>query len=132
MAKKTADKTEDWSSAVGLPDAWDKRNIEALVRTFESTAFDVPTTDEKDGPTIRLTGKQWIKTTVQEARQRHQLELGNDYGVKSDKLQMRILTSVPKPLYMKLLQGYPTLFKDYKQHVWFAKNFSQFRLPKRI
>lgn len=131
MSKKLS--SDNWSKAVGAPDAWDRKNIEALVKTFEATTFDVPTTDEKDGPTIKLTGKQWIHTTVQEARQRHQLDdPSNDYGIKSKQMQMRILTSVPRPLYMKLLQGYPTLFKDYNQHVWFAKNFHQFRLPRKI
>lgn len=126
MGKKLVDKPEDWSKIVGTPDSWDKKNIEALVRTFEKTTFDIP---EMGG---KITGAQWIKSTVAEARQRHQVELNNDYGLKSKQMDMRILTTVPRPLYMKLLEGYPTLFKDYKQHIWFAKNFSQFRIPRKI
>lgn len=116
-----------WSEVVGMPDEWDKKNIATLVETFSKTTFDIP---EMGGA---ITGAQWIKSTVAEARQRHQMDdPSNEYGIKAKKMEMRILTSVPRPLFMKLKQGYPTLFSDYKQHIWFAKNFSQFRLPKKI
>ena len=121
-----------WAQVVGSPDAWDKKNIQALVDTFNQTTFTLPVSDEPNAPTIKITGKEWARMGLEESRQRHQLELGNDYGVKSDKLEMRVMTSVPFPLRRKLMQGYPALFSDYKQQLWFAKNFPAFRVPRKI
>lgn len=131
MAKKLDGIGSDWSKVVGMPDAWDKKNIANLVDTFCKATFDIPVGE--DGKVITMTGAKWIMTTVAEAKARHQLDdPSNQYGVKSKQMEMRVLTSVPRPLFMKLKQGYPTLFSDYKQHVWFAKNFPMFKLPEKI
>lgn len=134
MSRKL-DENTDWSKVVGLPDEWDKKNIMALVETFSKTTFTVPTTDEKDGPTITITGAQWIKEGLQEARERHQIDgnlKGNKYGEKAKDMDMRVMTSIPKPLHMKLMEGYPTILKDKKQLMWFVKNFPMFRVPRKI
>lgn len=117
---------------MGNLDSWDKKNIQALVDTFNQTTFTLPVSDEPNAPKIKITGKEWAQQGLEESRKRHQLEVGNDYGEKSKKMDMRIMTSVPFPLRRKLMQGYPALFSDYKQQIWFAKNFPMFRVPKKI
>lgn len=124
----------DWAKVVGLPDSWDKKNIEALVKTFANTTFTVPIGDE-GSPTITMTGAQWIKDGLAEARERHQIDgnlKGNEYGLKDKQTDTRVLCTVPKPLQMKLMQGYPTLFKDKKHLLWFVKNFPMFRVPRKV
>lgn len=135
MSKKLTD-VDNWSDVVGMPDEWDKKNIQALVDLFYATTFDIPTSDAKNAPMEKITGKQWTEDMLQDARMRHGLDGPNDkegdYGLKSKNMDMRIMCTVPFPLYKKLLDGYPTLFKDYKHQLWFAKNFPMFRIPKKI
>ncbi len=131
MAKKLDD--SKWSDIVGMPDSWDKKNIQALVDTFSKTTFTIPGDDGE--PSITITGAEWIRQGLIEARERHQTEgtlKGNDFGVKSKDMDMRVMCTVPKPLQMKLIQGYPSLFKDKKHLLWFARNFKMFTIPKRI
>lgn len=124
----------DWAGVVGSPDNWDKKNVEALVKTFANTTFTVPIGDE-NSPTITITGAQWIRDGQAEARERHQIDgslKGNEFGLKDKQTDTRVLCTVPKPLQMKLVQGYPTLFKDKKHLLWFVKNFPCFRIPRKI
>lgn len=132
MGKKVADR--GWAEIVGLPDAWDKKNIQALVNTFFNTVFKLPVSDEPGAKVIKVTGRQWAAEMLADARDKHGLNdvHSSDYGEKSKQMEMRIITSVPQPLYMKLLEGYPTLFKDTKQQLWFAKNFPEFKVPRRL
>lgn len=134
MAKRLENKPEDWASVIGLPDAWDKRNIQALITTFENTHFNLPTSDEPGSPTIPITGKQWIVQEVKDARKQHELEGsdGSDFGLKSKQSDMRIICAIPRPLHAKLLEAYPTIFRDVKMHLWFARNFPQFKVPRKI
>jgi hypothetical protein len=134
MGKRLHEKPNDWVSIVGMPDALDKKNIEALIETFEKTVFNLPTGEEDDAPTIEVTGKEWIVNEVQDARKQHGLNenLGNDYGEKIKESELRIICALPRPLHAKLLEGYPNLFRDRKMHMWFAKNFKQFVVPRKL
>lgn len=134
MSKKIVE-DNDWSKIVGQPDQWDKENIQALVNTFSKTTFTIPIGDEEDSPTITITGAQWIKQGLEEARERHQITgslKGNEYGLKDKQTDTRVMTTIPKPLQMKIMEGYPTLLKDKKHLMWFCKNFPQFRVPIKL
>lgn len=125
MASKRIEEAPDhWSEAVGLPDAWDKENIETLLRNFERRKFKI------EGFTI--SGKKFIKLCVAEAKRAHQLDgVGariNPKGIKSKEIDARVRTSMPRILQEEILLAYPAMFKDDAQHEWFIKNFPQFRV----
>lgn len=133
MSKSLVNEGTDWSSIVGNLDEWDKKNIQSLVDTFSKTTFTIPGDDGE--PTITITGAQWIKQGLIEARERHQIDgnlKGNNFALKSKDMDMRVMCTVPKPLQMKLMEGYPTLFKDKKHLLWFVENFKMFRIPNKI
>src|SRR5690554_5261149 len=58
--RRLYDTPDNWSDLVGMPDDWDKRNIQALIRNFEHEKFMVK------GQVI--TGKQLINAVVATAR----------------------------------------------------------------
>ena len=65
MTKRLHDNPDHWSDIVGLPDDWDKKNIEALIKKFERRKFAV------EGHVI--SGKTLIDLCVAEAKRAHQL-----------------------------------------------------------
>lgn len=134
MSKTT--RGENWAEIVGMPDDWDKNNIQNLIKAFESVIFDLPVSDNDEDGTIRVSGRQWIINEVEDAKKQHGLDIpmtkDQQYGLKSKDSDMRILTAIPQPLWEKIREAYPTIFRDKKQYMWFVKNFPQFRLVSKI
>jgi len=124
MAKRIEKKPEHWSETVGVPDDWDKKNIETLIRNFEKRKFQV----EKQV----ISGKLFIEMCVAESKRAHQLDganaMANPTGMKSKGIEARVRTSMPIVLQDEILLAYPAMFKDDTQHEWFIKNFPQFRI----
>ena len=125
MAAKRIEKAPDhWSEVTGLPDEWDKKNIEALLAKFEKRKFTV------EG--FVISGKQLIKLCVAEAKRSHQLDghniMNNPTGMKSKEIDARIRLSLQTVLEAEISTAYPAMFKDNDQHEWFIKNFPQFRV----
>lgn len=113
-----------WSDVTGLPDSWDKKNIETLIRNFEKRKFKV---DE-----FIISGKRLIELCVAESKRAHQLDghnaIFNPRGVKSKESDARVRLSLPIVLEQEISLAYPAMFKDDAQHEWFIKNFPQFRI----
>lgn len=124
MAKRIEKAPEHWSDATGMPDDWDKKNIEALIRNFEKRKFKV------EG--FVISGKRFIQLCVAEAQRAHQLDginaLSNKNGMKSKDIEARVRLSLPTVLEAEISLAYPAMFKDNAQHEWFIKNFPQFRV----
>ena len=124
MAKRIEQAPEHWSDATGLPDSWDKKNIETLIRNFEKRKFTV------EG--FVISGKKLIQLCVAEARRAHQLDghnvMFNPRGVKSKEIDARVRLSLPTVLESEISLAYPAMFKDDAQHEWFIKNFPQFKI----
>lgn len=124
MAKRIEKAPEHWSDATGMPDDWDKKNIEALIRNFEKRKFKVED--------FIISGKKFIQLCVAESRRAHQLDginaLSNKHGMKSKAIEARVRLSLPTVLEAEISLAYPAMFKDNAQHEWFIKNFPQFRI----
>lgn len=129
MAKRNAANPNHWSDIVGMPDTWDKQNITNLINTFKKTPFTF-----ENGTT--MSGAQWIKTEIKDAKKQHQQEFkasqsDNPFGVKAKESDTRIGTAIPNVLWDKIQEAYPTMFRDRKHFDWFIKNFPEFRVAGR-
>lgn len=130
MAKRNTASPNHWSDIVGMPDEWDKTNLTNLINTFKKTPFTF-----ENGKT--LTGAQWIKAEVADAKKQHQqddLEATkgiNPYGTKIADTETRIGTAIPNVLWNKIQESYPTMFRDKKHFSWFIKNFPEFRVASK-
>ena len=124
MVKRIENKPEHWSDIQGMPDDWDKKNIETLIRNFEKRKFTV------EG--FIISGKKLIQLCVAESRRAHQLDginaLSNKLGMKSKDIEARVRLSLPTVLEAEISTAYPAMFKDDRQHEWFIKNFPQFKI----
>lgn len=124
MAKRIEKNPDHWSEVTGMPDDWDKKNIEALLAKFEKRKFKV------EG--FVISGKRLIQLCVAEAKRSHQLDganaMRNPRGIKSKGIDARIRLSLPTVLEAEISMAYPAMFKDNNQHEWFIKNFPQFRV----
>ena len=127
MTKRLHDKPDHWSDIVGMPDDWDKKNIEALIKKFEHRRFIV------EGFTI--SGKKLIDLCVAEAKRAHQLDgagsIKNPLGIKSRDSGASVKLTLPVVLEKEITEAYPTMFRDNKHHKWFFDNFRQFRVAER-
>ncbi len=104
--------------AIGMPDDWDKRNIQRLINNFEQRH---PGLNRES-----VAAARWEYNNVVD-----RLQVG-DYNVKSRHLDMRHLVTM-HPLFAKELEkSYPGIFRFTEHTIWFAKNFEQFRIAKRI
>lgn len=66
MAKRIEKAPDHWSDVTGMPDEWDKKNIQALIAKFEKRKFTV------EG--FLISGKKLIQLCVAEAKRSHQLD----------------------------------------------------------
>lgn len=129
MAKRVANNPNHWSDIVGMPDAWDKKNLTALINKFKKQKF----TSVIPGYKKVVTGDTWIKMCVAQAREAHGADdKFNDYNLKSKDSDMRAITTMPPFLQFMIAEAYPTLFKDKAHSLWFAKNFPEFRISKKL
>lgn len=108
---------EDWSKVVGMPDAFDKKNIQSLINAYEAT----------------FPGR--IKTLIDEER-KDEADNGHNgvfdpYLLKNKGSDMRKVLVIPAELAQELKTGYPTLFTDRNHFAWFVKNFPQFRVADK-
>lgn len=113
-----------WSDVTGLPDSWDKKNLETLINNFSKRKFKVED--------FTISGKRLIELCVAESKRAHQLDghnaIFNPRGVKSKESDARVRLSLPIALEQEISLAYPAMFKDDAQHEWFIKNFPQFRI----
>lgn len=125
--KRNEDNPDHWSDIVGMPDDWDKQNLTKLINNFKREKFNF------EG--VNFTGAEWIKNEVADAKKAHQLggvgEVSNPFGTKIKDSETRIGSAVPNILWARILETYPTLFRDRKHFNWFIKNFPEFRVPGR-
>ena len=116
--KKKAQQNSKIVDALGMPDEWDKKNIQRLINNFE-----------KRHPGLNrasVASARWEYENVVD-----KLAVG-DFNVKSKQLDMRHLVTM-HPLFAKELEkSYPGIFRFPEHTIWFAKNFGQFRIAKRI
>lgn len=124
MVKRLREGPKHWSDVVGMPDEWDKKNIQALLDKFYKRKYKV------EGYVI--SGRQLIRLCVAEAKRAHQLDghnaLQNKHGIKSKDSDLRIRMTLPIVLEREISESYPAMFKDDAQHEWFYKNFPEFRI----
>lgn len=110
-------KGTDWSAVVGMPDAFDKKNIQSLIRAYEQT----------------FPGK--IKYLVDGEKEDEEAYghggTFDPYLVKNKGSDMRKVLVIPAELVQELKKGYPTIFTDKKHFAWFVKNFPQFRVADK-
>lgn len=127
MTKRLQDNPNHWSDIVGMPDDWDKKNIQALIKKFERRKFIV------EGHTI--SGKTLINLCVAEAKRAHQLDgagsVRNPFGIKSKDSGAAVKMTLPVVLEKEISEAYPTMFRDNRHHKWFFDNFGQFRIAER-
>ena len=127
MGKRLREKPEHWSDVVGMPDDWDKKNLQALIKKFNRRRFNV------EGHII--SGKALIDLCREEAKRSHQLDgsgaIANPHGIKSKESGARVRMSLPIVLEREITEAYPTIFRDTQHHEWFFKNFPQFRVASK-
>lgn len=108
---------ENWSAVVGMPDAFDKKNIQSLIRAYEAT----------------FPGR--IKSIVDAEREDEKAEghggTFDPYLMKNKGSEMRKVLVMPAELVQELKTGYPTIFTDRKHFAWFVKNFPQFMVADK-
>lgn len=125
MPKRNETSPDHWSDIVGLPDEWDLKNLTNLINTFKRETFTY------NGAS--MTGAQWIKFEVADAKKQHQQDgVGqsfNKFGVKSADSDLRVGTAMPNILWSRIEESYPTIFRDRKHYSWFVKNFREFAVP---
>ncbi len=118
MAKRLEKKPDHWSDIVGMPDEFDKKNIQTIINNFKRQKFNV------EGAMI--TGKMFIELEVADAKRMHQAESGwNPYNMKAQETESRAVIAMPIPLDMIIKEAYPTMFRDTKHFGWFMKHFGK-------
>lgn len=124
--KRLRDKDIGWKDVVGNPDAWDKKNLTTLINNFKKEKFKL-----ENGAVI--TGQQWIKAEVEDAKKQHQTDNPfNEFGVKIKDSELRVGTAIPRELWTRIQDTMPTLFTDKDHFAWFVKNFPEFKVSKRF
>lgn len=132
MARRLRDKDGDWADVVGMPDKWDLQNMQTAINNFMQKKFrlcDVYNTEKHDCQHPRtISGKQWIALSVKASRESTQLGDNpfNQYGIKSEASEARIVSSIPLALHNDLYNTMPTVFRDKRHFSWFIKNFKQY------
>ena len=118
--RKNLDRPDHWSDIVGMPDDWDKKNLRTLIDNFYKEKFEL---NDKV-----ITGKQWTKLEVEDARKKHGQDVEGDHGVKIESSEMRIGTAMPNVLWTTIEAAYPTIFRDTDHLNWFIQNFPEFKV----
>ena len=125
MAKRVQKEPDHWSEIVGMPDQWDKKNIQAIINNFKRRKFVV------EGQVI--TGKIFIDLEVADAKRMHQSEDGfNPYNIKAKGTESRAVMAMPIELDKIIKEAYPTMFRDKNHFSWFIKNFPEFRIASKF
>ena len=125
MAKRLEVTPENWSEIVGMPDDWDKKNIQTIIENFMRRKFTI------EGEVI--TGKIFIELEVADAKRQHQSENStfNKYNVKVASSDARAVIAMPTVLDAIIKESYPTMFRDKNHFGWFVKNFPMFRIADK-
>lgn len=119
--RKIFDTPDHWSDIVGMPDEADRKNIINLINHFKRERF------SKDG--VILTGAQLMRISITNARKNHEASLNIfDRTLKSKETELRVGTALPTPLWTKIEEAYPTMFRDRRHYEWFYNNFPQFKI----
>lgn len=121
---RNLDRPDHWSDIIGMPDDWDKKNLQNLIGNFYKEKFEI-----KEGTVV--TGKQWTKLEVEDARKQHQQDGKAEHGVKIKNTEMRIGTAIPNILWKRIEEAYPTIFRDVDHLNWFITNFPEFKVAGR-
>jgi hypothetical protein len=114
---------------LGLPDAADKANIQRLINEFNS--LDVYC--EIHQYAHKNPNKCYVKHAIWETYESGLVDdKVGDFNLKSKDLDMRFIATMHPVFAKELEKGYPGIFR-YKEHtIWFAKNFPDFRVARRI
>lgn len=130
MGKSIRDAQPDsWKDIVGMPDEWDFKNLQILIRNFKKRKFSI------EGQVIN--GQTYIDLVMAEARHAHGMDdvdirRANPYNIKSAASEARVLTAVPPELNKEIQESYPTLFRDKDHSMWFATHFPEFRIAVKL
>lgn len=97
---------KDIGDAIGMPDATDKKNIRALIDSFE-----------KKNPGM-------IKEVRDEARIRL-AEMGRSDAVVDKLSGRRYALEIPEPLHQAIENYIPTIFRSKRHFQWLRTNFKE-------
>lgn len=100
---------QDVGDAVGMPDADDKRRLEAIIRKYE-----------KNNP-----GEIAFHRDTAKAR------MDNEFAVVDKSSNRRYLFELPPKLHADIEAYIPTIFRSKKHFAWFCKNFPKLRIAAR-
>lgn len=110
MSRKVIAKLDNLKYTKGmLPDADDKKNIQRLIKQFE-TAFPGQ---------IAWVRKDAMTDIVEQRKLKFVAKKGTDFERRM---------SMPQALLLELRKAYPTIITDKRQFEWFLKNFPIFDL----
>jgi len=114
---------------LGMPDEQDKANIQRLINEFNQ--LDVFC--EVHGYAHKNPNACYVKHAIWETYESGLIDSSvGDYNVKSKDLDMRHIVTMHPVFARELEKGYPGIFR-YKEHTdWFANNFKQFRVARKI
>lgn len=134
MARRLRNKDDGWKDVVGMPDEWDKQNVQTCINNFMKKKFkacEVFDTDEHEcNHQPNISGKAWITECVRQTR--HYTDVGmdpfNEFGIKNLESDARIVSSIPTALWNELADTMPTVFRDKDHFGWFVSNFKHYFL----
>jgi len=108
---------KDYASIVGMPDEADKRNIEFIIRLYES----------------KFPGDIAERVRIEK---RNEFENAggrvSKFLIKNEESQLRKVLILPPGLDATIKDSYPTMFTDKAHFHWFVLNFPQFRVAEKI
>ncbi len=131
MAKRLHDNPNHWSDIVGMPDSVDEENIRTIINNFRRQKFSFT---DKQGNTQVISGERWIVLAIKDAKRSHDQEhnVWNPKNIKIKETEMRALLAMPPPLDAIISEAYPTMFRDKKHTLRFAKKFPQFMIAQEL
>lgn len=123
--RRLKDKPDHWSKIVGMPDEWDRKNLQTIINNFKKRKFKV------EG--IVITGKTFIELEVADARRMHGYDdTGNPENVKAVDSDSRAVMAMPRELDSIIQEAYPTMFRDKAHFFWFIHHFPEFKIARVI
>lgn len=121
QGKRLYDKPEDWTSVVGMPDSWDKKNLTNLINNFMKEKYTI------EGKLY--SGAQLIAATVETAKKKEEAStnvFNRDTGIRDKDSEYRVDMSIPTPLMERILEAYPMILRDDRMYEWFRKHFVKY------
>lgn len=97
---------------IGMPDATDRKNIQALIDKFEKA---------NPGEIAQVR-----KEAIAERKERTAALKQNEFNIIHKDWDFRATGSFPPRLYKELKKSYPTIFTNKDHQAWFFKKFPQF------